>query len=76
MVLEIWSMTKRIFHSLEHFLYFYHSNNLENQNFEKMKKIYKKMCLEIFTQGYHNPHEKINQCLTDINQCLIDIFKI
>ena len=22
------------------------------------------------------PHEKINQCLTDINQCLTDIFKI
>ena len=34
------------------------------------------MCLEIFTQGYHNPHEKINQCLTDINQCLTNIFKI
>ena len=23
-----------------------------------------------------NPHEKINQCLTDINWCLTDIFKI
>ena len=22
------------------------------------------------------PHEKINQCLTDINRCLTDIFKI
>ena len=22
------------------------------------------------------PHEKINQCLTNINQCLTDIFKI
>ena len=22
------------------------------------------------------PHEKINQCLTDINECLTDIFKI
>ena len=22
------------------------------------------------------PHEKINQCLTDINRCLTDIFRI
>ena len=25
---------------------------------------------------FHNPHEKINQFLTDTNQCLNDIFKI
>ena len=24
----------------------------------------------------NNPHEKINQCLTDTNRCLTDIFKI
>ena len=26
--------------------------------------------------GLPFPHEKINQCLTDINQCLTNIFKI
>ena len=25
---------------------------------------------------YSSPHEKIDQCLTDINRCLTDIFKI
>ena len=28
------------------------------------------------TQMNGLPHEKINQCLTDINQCLANIFKI
>ena len=26
--------------------------------------------------GEEFPHEKINQCLTDINRCLTDIFRI
>ena len=38
MVPEIWSMKDRIFVILGHFLPFYPTNNLQNQNFEKMKK--------------------------------------
>ena len=42
MVSEIWSVTDRIFLEffliLGHFLPFYLTNNLKNENFEKMKK--------------------------------------
>ena len=38
MVPEIWSVTDRIFYDFGLFLPFYPSNNLKNQNFEKMKK--------------------------------------
>ena len=37
--------------------------------FDKKKCFFDKSCKPI-------PHEKINQCLTDINRCLTDIFKI
>ena len=44
MVSEIWSVTDRIFLEffliLGHFLPFYLTNNLKNENFEKMKKKY------------------------------------
>ena len=38
MVPQIWSTTE-FFVILDYFLPFYHSNNPENQNFEKMKKM-------------------------------------
>ena len=38
MVSEIWSPTDRIFCHFGHFLPFYPTNNLQNQNVEKMKK--------------------------------------
>ena len=31
-----------------------------------------KLILQFFSLAENNPHEKINQCLTDINQCLTD----
>ena len=36
---QIWSVKDRIFVILDHFLSFYLPHNLENQNFEKMKKV-------------------------------------
>ena len=38
MLPEIWSVTDIFFVTLGHYLPFYPNNNLENQNFEKMKK--------------------------------------
>ena len=31
-----------------------------------------KLILQFFSLAENNPHEKINECLTDINQCLTD----
>ena len=39
MVPEIWSETTEFFVILGHFVLFYAFNNLENENFEKMKKV-------------------------------------
>ena len=38
MISEIWNLTDRIFCHFEPFLPFYPPNNLENQNFENLKK--------------------------------------
>ena len=38
MVFEIWRATE-FSANLDYFLHFYHRNNLENQNFEKLEKI-------------------------------------
>ena len=35
----IWSVTDSFFVILGHFLHFYPTKNLQNQNFEKMKKM-------------------------------------
>ena len=65
MVSEIWSVTDRIFLEffliLGHFLPFYLTNNLKNENFEKMKKIWC-MLPEIWTvtEQFFVPHDSPN----------------
>ena len=54
MVLEIWSTRDRFFFLiLGHFLIFYPTNNLKNQNIEKMKKSARRY--HHFTQVYQKP---------------------
>ena len=48
----------------------YGAQNVGKREWHKQEKIKKTENL------FLDPHEKINQCLTDINRCLTDIFKI
>ena len=62
MVLEIWSITDRIFFVLDHFLPFYLSNNTKNQNFENLKKTLGDIILHTHTKN----HDHMIHCSLDM----------
>ena len=51
---KIWSATEIFFIILDYFLYFYQTNNLKNQNIEKLKKMLKDIIILLTCTKNHN----------------------